>query len=218
VRAIISELASAFEMARKDGWSTCVASLRDVIDQQGKLGVIVMPNGPKRDAISILKPTPSELARPASLSRLHGTSRFPLHTDGAHWPEPPDFVLLELLAGKDSAATTLLPLAKLAHPSPVAEGLDHGVFLVGRGNSAFLATARTRKGLRYDSGCMTSLDGRARTVRDYVARIESHATEHRWAEPGQILVIDNRATIHGRGDASMSRDRVVGRLLLRMGP
>ena len=44
--------------------------------------------------VSVLRPAEASAAHPRSLSAPYGLGQQPLHTDGAHLPDPPDIVVL----------------------------------------------------------------------------------------------------------------------------
>jgi hypothetical protein len=88
----------------------------------------------------------------------------------------------------------------------------HGVFLVTNGKDSFFSTAYSDLCFRYDPGCMVPCDARAReTVRYFDAAIES-ALEQSWDEPGKVLVIDNRKTLHARASVIDDPHREVQRV------
>jgi alpha-ketoglutarate-dependent taurine dioxygenase len=74
------------------------------------------------------------------------------------------------------------------------------MFLVRNGRDSFYAPALSQQDLRYryDPGCMTPCDARAREVARYFDEQLGNATAHEWAEAGQLLVIYNRDTLHAR--------------------
>jgi hypothetical protein len=86
--------------------------------------------------VTSLRPQDTDEARPNSLSSRYGKAAQPLHTDGAHLPEPPDFVLL--LAEKTSEVSTLLWKCEIIHYQlPSYTDLLHGEFLVRNGSESF---------------------------------------------------------------------------------
>jgi L-asparagine oxygenase len=51
---------------------------------------------------------PHVAAAPNTYSGIYGLQRFPLHTDLAHWPRPPRFLLLRCLRGHPEVPTLLV--------------------------------------------------------------------------------------------------------------
>jgi hypothetical protein len=88
------------------------------------------------------------------------------------------------------------------------------VFIVHSGRDSFYTTARLDRGIRFDPGCMTPCDQRARTLADYFSDLGNEAETHEWTTANQVLVIDNRTTVHGRAaaDASGDKDRILSRI------
>lgn len=97
--------------------------------------------------------------------------------------------------------------------------LQHGVFLVDNGRTPFLSVAGLPQGgLRFDPGCMTPLDARARALTAHFAEAEQTATSHKWTGDGRILVIDNRRTLHAReAMSSGDEERTLTRLAVLAG-
>jgi alpha-ketoglutarate-dependent taurine dioxygenase len=153
-------------------------------------------------------------ARPNSLSSRYGKAAQPLHTDGAHLAEPPDFVLL--LAEKASKVPTLLWKCQIIdYQVPSYNNLLHGVFLVRNGGESFFRTAASRYDLCYDPGCMTPCDERARHAASFFEAAAKSAVEHHWDTPGKVLLIDNRKVLHARAAADDEPGREIIRVAFR---
>ncbi|SEC07042.1 Taurine catabolism dioxygenase TauD, TfdA family [Nocardioides exalbidus] len=101
----------------------------------------------------------------------------------------------------------------------LAEGtrddLAHGLFTIDDGVSRVLAPAYANARFRFDPGCMTPADSRARRVVDFFVDALASATEFEWSEPNQVLVINNRTVLHARADAQADPDRQMQRLMFR---
>ncbi|GAA2227348.1 hypothetical protein GCM10010360_57090 [Streptomyces nogalater] len=164
-------------------------------------------------AISTLRPVDQEEAEPNSLSARYGKGAQPLHTDGAHLPEPPDIVVLAC----ETTSTTPTRLWSWGRVggrliSTVPHFLRHGIFLVNSGNDSFFTTALTGGRLRYDPGCMMPCDARARQAAQFFSEAESSAVEYNWTQPGQVLVIHNNRALHARASAAHDPQRELQRL------
>jgi hypothetical protein len=164
--------------------------------------------------VTSLRPLDTDEARPNSLSSRYGKAAQPLHTDGAHLAEPPDFVLLA--AEKASTVPTLLWRCEIIHYQlPSYNDLLHGVFLVRNGSESFFRTAASGRHLRYDPGCMAPCDERSRRTARFFEAVTKSAVEHHWDAPGKALLIDNRRVLHARADAEDAPDREIQRIAFR---
>ncbi|WP_236825533.1 MULTISPECIES: TauD/TfdA family dioxygenase [unclassified Blastococcus] len=96
---------------------------------------------------------------------------------------------------------------------PQQPGLRAGLFMVSSGKERFLAAARDAEGWRYDPGCMSPCDQRAREAVGYFESVAANAYSHHWTEPDQVLVIDNRRALHARAAVSAADgDRALTRV------
>lgn len=165
--------------------------------------------------VATLVPTESDAARPRSLSAAYGLGAFPLHTDGAHHPVPPDLVVLGIEAPSDTPTFLYRP-RRARTTRAFSYGLRHGIFRVNTGANSFFTTATIGRGVRFDPGCMIACDERARFVATYFAEAIHDADRHPWTKSGTLLLIDNWSTLHGRaeiaeGDESRTLQRVAFR-------
>jgi hypothetical protein len=170
------------------------------------------PSGPD---ISLLEPRTVEEAHERSLSASYGVGAQPLHTDGAHHSDPPDYVLLS------SDAVSMVPtLLWRFRPDVDARALihdlRHGLFTVRAGRSTFLATAFEAGHIRYDPGCMEPADARAQRVAAFFATKLESAVAFSWVKPGLVLAVSNRHVLHARADASDESERTLRRVALRV--
>ena len=156
----------------------------------------------------------SDRAHPASLSAAYGLDPFPLHTDGAHLVDPPEFILMEALKVEPGDHTLLLRI----NEADISNEMRHGLFAVRSGALTRLQPAYDHRGfIRFDPGCMAPRDGLASEVCRYFQAVRGNARSHIWSsKPGSTLVIDNRQTLHGRPEvASCRAPRLLRRLMLR---
>ena len=193
----------------------------DSIRQGAKsLGLVEIANRRGDAPLAVLRLVEEGAAHPRSLSAVYGLGQQPLHTDGAHQPDPPDFVVL--VSSRPSATATRLWTAKTHHrrrrglASPPSAALDHGMFLVQNGRDSFYAPARSGARYRFDPGCMTACDARAREVEEYFTSQLAQAATYEWTASGQVLVIDNQQALHARsavveGDSDRELIRVAFR-------
>jgi alpha-ketoglutarate-dependent taurine dioxygenase len=213
--AIKSELQELVAAARKDGWSTATGNL-DVLRFQAQWTELTpMSSRRGQGQVDVLRPVDARQAPRRSLSAKYGTGQQPLHTDGAHLSIPPDIVILA--AKQPSPVPTMLWRADYwRSKAEIREDLAHGLFAVDDGMARFLAPAYERGRYRFDPGCMTPADTRARRVSEYFGDALAAATRFDWTEPSQVLVIDNRTVLHARADAAADPERALERIMFRI--
>ena len=201
------------------GWTTTQGSLDQVPREAQRLGWEVVPTRPGEDAIGTLKPATTTNANPKSLSAVYGLNAQPLHTDGAHLAQPPDLVFLHATVPNETP--TLLWSKKLDlhaasphlhHPPP------GGIFLVHGASEPFLTGAHIHGfKWRYDPGCMSACDQRARALSEFLIQAATRAYQHSWSKADMLLVIDNKAALHGRAAvADGDQNREIRRVAVRM--
>jgi hypothetical protein len=127
---------------------------------------------------------------------------------------PPDYLLLS--SADCSDVPTFLWSYKTSGNERPTSDLQNGLFTVRSGKTAFLAPALGSNQVRYDPGCMTPSDARARRAAEYFDSRLAHAAQFAWDEPGLVLVIANRFVLHARGDATAELDRKLVRIALRV--
>lgn len=113
---------------------------------------------------------------------------------------PPDVVVL--ISETTSSTPTNLWRFSAAEASLHFDCLTNGLFVVGSGRFAFLSPAleETNSGrkLRFDPTIMEPADARALKAAKYLREAQTNSTAFNWTEPGSVLVINNRAVLHGR--------------------
>lgn len=221
----MTDLPALAKAAARDGWATTPGSLSSIRDQAKSLGWTEVVNRQGDPAVTALRPRTREDAHPHSLSVAYGLGGQPLHTDGAHLPEPPDILVL---ACEHGSSTPTLLWRSLTGPgrTPLPWAASHhGMFLVRNGRDSFYTAVSTRNRYRFDPGCMTACDGRAQQIAAYFDDQLSNATAHEWAPgsqraPGpQLLIVDNRRSLHARAALSTADEqRTLVRVAFRIGP
>jgi hypothetical protein len=196
--------------ATKRGWAAGEGSLREVQAEAISLGWTEVPTRRGGPAITKLRPTDTRDSPPNSLSAKYGKGAQPLHTDGAHLTEPPDVVVLA--CAKGSTTPTLLWSGKHQTIPAAPSSARHGVFLVNGGINSFFAVAYANGRYRYDPGCMTPCDARARECVSFFEEQMAMAVEHSWDAAGRVLAIDNRAALHARASAVDEPQREIERI------
>ncbi|WP_406105264.1 hypothetical protein [Micromonospora globbae] len=101
----------------------------------------------------------------------------------------------------------------------VPNHLTNGLFIVSDGRERFLSSAYAwGKGWRYDPGCMSPCEQRARQTVKYFEEALKDAHRHEWSATQQLLVIDNRRTLHGRAAVEEGdEDRLLHRVAFYTG-
>ncbi|KAB8197654.1 hypothetical protein FH608_003735 [Nonomuraea phyllanthi] len=211
-----SRLEDLAVQALKEGWASGSGSFASLRLNASTMGWSEVTFRGTDSPVTSLRPLDTTEAKPNSLSSRYGKGTQPLHTDGAHLPEPPDFVLL--LAEKPSEVPTLLWKCRIIdYQRPSYNDLRHGVFLVNNGSESFFRTAASGLDLRYDPGCMTPCDERSRRAADFFTDATKSVVEHHWDEPGKVLLINNRRVLHARAAAEDEPDREITRVAFRAG-
>lgn len=164
-------------------------------------------------AFDILCPKTTSTASPNTLSSRFGLGVFPLHTECAHWPVPPRYLVLCCLNPGGRADTSILDLSTLL--SDLKREAGRIPLLCNRGRRSLHVTLydRSTDGWRYDTSCLVPVTNEGRELLQEVAvRVSSGVRQTvRWT-PGRVAVIDNWREAHGRHDAVCTS----GRRLLRM--
>lgn len=192
--------------ARLLGWASGVGSVDDARTQARTYGWAELSTRIGEAPLAVLIPKEVQEARPRSLSALYGMGPQPLHTDLAHRSTPPDLVVLAAKAPRRTP-TLLWNLVRQGVDLPVQSELSHGIFLIDSGREAFHATAAYEDGIRFDPGCMVPCDQRSRRVAAFFREAVHSAHEHRWQMSNQLLVIDNRKTLHARAAVVQEDDK-----------
>lgn len=175
--------------------------------------------GPGRSAIDrslpfdILSPKSTSAARSNTLSSRFGLGAFPPHTECAHWPVPPRFLVLCCLADGGRADTSIIDLVSVLGDLQTEAALVP--LLCNRGRRSFHVTFydSATGHWRYDTSCLAPMTSEGVELAEEVALrlTRGRARPVNWV-PGQVALIDNRREAHGRDDAQLTS----GRRLLRM--
>jgi hypothetical protein len=164
-----------------------------------------VPSRPGGSLCDTLTPTESGLARPHSLSQIHGTCEFPLHTDMAHWLTPCRYVMLACLSPGSGNRCTLLLNTQLLPLTEEQVALLHSMpFRVMNGRNSFFSTvlSSSRDFFRFDPGCMTPMTKEGAAVLTLLSHEKwAAAVESVIWQAGKVIVVDNWRVLHGRGRA-----------------
>lgn len=172
----------------------------------------------------VLKPTPRRDARDFTYSKEFGLSAFPLHSDLAHWPIPPRYILLRCLKGFQDVATLLLDSARIIGNLGIKH-LDRAI-LVQRRRSDLIALCplsvifkiNNEHGIRWDQLFLFSINQEAKKVANAIddAQNRFKNTEQIFlSDVGDTLIIDNWRMLHGRERVPReSKSREISRIYL----
>lgn len=192
-------LKSLWNEAVLHGWA--VGPLKYSLDVEARLCgwiPVATRDGDRKE--SVLRPKDQGQAHPHSISAVHGLGEQPLHVDGSHMFSPPDVVVL--ISETTSPTPTNLWRFSGAEASQHFDCLSNGLFVVGSGRFAFLSPAleETNRGrkLRFDPMIMEPADARAVKAAKYLREAQTNPIVFNWTEPSSVLVINNRAVLHGR--------------------
>ncbi|OHV16276.1 hypothetical protein BK022_13255 [Methylorubrum extorquens] len=205
------------------GWATHDAVDRDegaVLRELGRIGEMLGARiAGRAGAIEeTIRPQASDDAHPRSLSAQFGLNALPFHAELSHRPRPCRYLLLGCLnPGSSGAATMLLDWRTLDFTADELGLLESAPVLVRTGRRSFYSTLLSpdHAFLRYDPGCLEAVDARGRYALDLVRRrLGAGLSEvHHWRR-GDILVIDNWRTLHGRAPSRPSSGRRLARMLI----
>ncbi len=211
------------EAVSRDGWrlypDACAPSdIRGLVLQVAhSLGALRRPYQ-AADAVQALTPSAQPAARcKNSLSGRYGLDAFPCHTDDAQHPTPARFVVLGCEASDASVSTRLLRWSDVSSLLSSEESwlLTQPLYLVAGARRSFLSPVRDRDWLRFDVCCMTARTFDARLIFERLSETlarQSGLNVH-W-RPGDLLILDNWNSLHGRSAAHASADRTLWRALV----
>lgn len=146
-----------FDSLRQRGWARCYERTRSgFLSLARALGrVRKLPGGDEVEELRVRET--GEVAK-RSLSSIYGTSAFPLHTDYAHNPTPPRFVLLRNPLEEKIRGTTLAPPGAYSIPPSAQRTLRRRALIVRGGPGPFYAPILFGDDgdfVRWDRDCMT---------------------------------------------------------------
>jgi hypothetical protein len=173
--------------------------------------------------VHLLKPTLAESSTPNTYSGMYGHGQFPFHTDLAHWPYPPRFLLLRCLIGYPAIPTMLLDGARLVEIIGSA-ALSRSLVQPRRplrGSLPLLRLYDSQRGdhglFRWDEVFIRPASTAGRAGFDKVRQEVSHAqpTKISLVSRGDTLILDNWRMLHARSPVpSECQDRAIERAYL----
>lgn len=169
--------------------------------------------------------TPKEIDRstPNTYSGIYGLDEFPMHTDLAHWDEPPRYLVLRCIVGTPLVKTRLIDFRKLAERIGNCE-LRRLLVQPRRsmnGRRSLKNVLEIKKGnrqiYRWDSVFIEPAtkisEGAYLELKEAIGHEES--IEITLERPGDTVVIDNWRMLHGRSPVpDMARERRIERVYM----
>ncbi|MFC5694521.1 TauD/TfdA family dioxygenase [Pseudomonas sp. GCM10022186] len=196
------------------GWAVLTSHDVTLDELQDRVYSIALELGPirasrkRRGLVDHLRPTNTWAANPRSLSAVYGTGEFPWHTDGAHWPVPPRYLVIACAQASPAAATTFVWDARQCESINSAIA-SRAVFRISNGARSFYSTATSslRPYYRYDPGCMSPMDSAAKVLQEAIEQEGASVTSQITWKPGLIAIIDNWRCLHRRANAGQDSTR-----------
>lgn len=207
----------------RDGWcrfasnSECEAAIALAADRAVKF--LGRPAAGRAGATcETIIPSARSDAHPRSQSAAYGLDAIPLHTELSHRLAPCRYLVLGCIdPGRSCSATTTLDWRMLGLSPNEMALLKSAPLLIRNGRKSFYSTAipRDERFLRYDSQCVEGVDARGHAALETIrVRLSSVPPVAHPLQRGDILVIDNWRTLHGREAVpEQSGRRLVRRLV-----
>lgn len=194
---------------QKKGWLEIddIESENDLISLASRLGnIIPHPNG---ETIFCLEPSDGKNSVKGTFSNVFGYSEFPLHTDTAFWEIPARHVILAMIDKSDCET-------HIINTSDVLSELDQEYLKYAKGSIYMIDTIEGKKysslyfrhesqvGFKYDPMCMIPFNSNAKIFHTKFTKIlEKIEPESISWTGGKAIIMDNWATLHGRGTISL---------------
>lgn len=161
--------------------------------------------------VETIRPQASENAPLASLSAQFGFGVLPFHIDGSHRAVPCRYIVLGCLESSPQPVPTLLVRREVIAFDAFERRLARtAIFHISNGRNSFYASicGADQRYIRYDPGCMrpTSESARSALRLFEFSRLVPYSVAFQWTR-GDVLVIDNWRTLHGRGCAQENAQR-----------
>lgn len=193
-------------------------SLGTVVDMETLLPQSDIPT------VQTLTPSDKTISSSNNYTDTYGLSEFPLHTDLAHWAQPPRYFMLRCQKGSPEVATKILPCSALnsiletsilrrALAKPRRTGQGEALLLL-----PLVFRAGNVCGFRWDSLFLVPMNRAATLVADALSGrlwIESEVKSLTLTTNGDTVIIDNWRCLHGRSEVPANEmDRKLERVYL----
>ena len=155
----------------------------------------------------------------------YGLAEFPMHTDLAHWAQPPRYFMLRCKKGSPEVTTRVLPCSELNSILEMSTLLHRALAKprrAGQGDSLLLLPLVFRAGnvcgFRWDSLFLVPMNKAATQVADVLSGwiwVKSKMKSLTLVRNGDTVIIDNWRCLHGRSKVPESAmDRKLERVYL----
>lgn len=172
---------------------------------------------------TVQKLVPRTEASPNTYSGIYGHNSFPFHTDLAHWPVPPRYLLLRCITGYDEIPTLLLDGFDLME-SISLDILRRAIFKPRRPQGGTFSLIRLCEPegdlyrLRWDEVFLKPAsrigDAADQKIRDWLSKCQSRSIS--LAKRGDTVIIDNWRMLHSRTPIPFGcEDRTIERVYLK---
>ncbi|ASK68016.1 hypothetical protein CF168_03560 [Shewanella bicestrii] len=152
----------------------------------------------------LISPKDKDNALKNQYSGEFGLDAFPLHTDLAHWSQPPNYLMLRCIKGDERVATKILPL-DIIKDMLEQHGIRRSVVKSrGRNGCLFplLFNVNGECFIRWDSYFLEPINENARVIRKLMLTREvwELAIDVYLVNFGDTLILNNHAILHGRSN------------------
>lgn len=133
-----------------------------------------------------------------------GLDAFPLHTDLAHWGQPPNYLMLRCIKGAQKVTTKVLPL-NIVWKMLIEHGLRRSVVKTRGKNGCMLPLLFKINGeqcIRWDSYFLEPVNENARAIRDLMLsrKVWDLAVDITLINYGDTLILNNHSNFHARSN------------------
>ena len=193
------------EWRREDTTIVVGQSIGSVVDIHALLPRSNIPT------VQTLKPQHESVSSTNLYSGTYGFNEFPLHTDLAHWAQPPRYFILRCQNGSRAVSTRLLAGSSLVSELDIAVlrralvrprcADQNGVICL----LPLLFCVDDICGFRWDSLFLVPMNEEAKRVADIMSFHAAHCSKSLTLnKPGDTLIIDNWRFLHGRSKIPMA--------------
>ena len=164
---------------------------------------------------------PAAAGKARTLSAVHGTGEFPLHTDTAFWPVPARYLVFRA-EGDIRRRTVVCTFDHLfARCGSTQDLMEMSLWVVRTPQASFYSAMRFREGThvgwRYDGNCMCPANRAAcEFQRLWEQAVASDEPDEISWDNNSAIVISNWIALHGRGPQPQDeRERILERVYVR---
>lgn len=208
------------DILNKKGWVELknFSDEKSLLEAAKSIGKVIKQ--PNQKDIFKLYPTKEDNAKKGTFSNLHGTRKFPLHTDTAFLNVPIRYMILNTNK-ESSCGTTVLSVRNLFHQLSKDEMkiARESIFRLKTNNSTYYTSLFFKQmgeeGFRYDSTCMIPFNKSAKVFVPILQNAINTAKIEviKWRQHKTVL-IDNWKMLHGRESIGIDINRELRRIYI----